>query len=92
MASMKRGELVLLQESEQVGEVVCAGIAGRLLVYLPLLDAVVLVRESAVQPLDSTGSACMQQALQETRQQADAYLHTLLLHQPAARGLETAEE
>lgn len=91
MASVNRGELVLLQDSEQVGEVLCAGIAGRLLVRLPLLDAVVLVRESAVQSLDSTGSSRVEQLLQEVQQQADAYLHVLLQKQPTEGQLQMAD-
>ncbi len=83
MAGMNRGDLVLLQDCEQVGEVLCAGIAGRLLLRLPLLDAVVLVRESAVQPLDSAGRLRMDQELQELQQEADAYLQVLMQNQPA---------
>jgi len=78
MAGLKQGDAVLMRSCGQVGEVLCADLAGHVLLRLPLLDAVVLVRESSVRPLEGEARKAMDLAMLEQRRQASQYLETLM--------------
>lgn len=78
MAGMKKGDAVLLTECGQMGEVLCADIAGHVLLQLPQLDAVVLVREDSVSRLDARDKDELDRAMLEQQREASRYLQQLL--------------